>query len=196
MKKIIVSGNKHYGLSKSIYKKFPEAEFFSRSNGDLNLIDENQMDEFVNKSMEFDIYISCSYLPYFKQLMLLGKLWSRWNKEKKKGQIIVLGSTADWQVRADLYCLEKKSLRDFCNRFGRNGSGGGPNLYPGNGIRMTYLAPGMIDLPKQREKRGLDLAKLDPEYIVDVIEWLLQQPENINIYELSMDPVQYKKENI
>lgn len=192
MKKIIVSGNKNYGLAKSIYEAYPKAKFLSRSNGDLDLTKDEDMEKFIQESINYDVYISCSYLPEFKQLILLAKLWAKWNSIKKKGQLIVLGSTADWVSQARIYCAEKKALRDFCCRFGRNGSGGGPNLYPGNGIRITYLAPGMIDLPKQREKKGLDLAKLDPNYIVSVINWLIQQPENINIYELVMDPVQHE----
>ena len=192
MKSIIVSGNKHYGLGKSLYKKFPDASFFSRSNGDYDFMKNECMEKFAKASLDYDVYISCSYLPYFQQTLLLGKVWKYWNEAKKRDQMIVLGSTADWSTKMWFYPTEKKALKDFCRRYGGAASGGGPQLYPGNGIRITYVAPGMLDLPRQHEKHGHDLAKLDTDYLCGVIEWLIQQPRNVNIYDISMDPVQHE----
>ena len=192
MKKIIISGNKHYGLGESLFNKFPDALFCSRSNGEFDFSNMDSIEKFAKISLDYDVYINCSYIPYFKQLMLLGKVWRSWMETKKTGQMIVLGSTADWSTKIWLYPTEKKALRDFCRRFGGAGSGGGPNMHPGNGIRLTYIAPGMLDLPKQREKHGVDIAKLDINYLSGVIEWLINQPENVNIYEISMDPVQHE----
>ena len=190
MKNIILSGNKHYGLGKSLFEKFPDASFFSRSNGEFDFSDVQAMEHFAKISLDYDVYISCSYIPYFKQLLLLGKVWKTWTDSNKQGHIIALGSTADWSPKIWLYPTEKKALRDFCRRFGTAASGGGPNVTPGNGVRITYLAPGMLDLPKQREKHGDNIAKLDTTYLSGVIEWLINQPEDVNIYEISMDPVQ------
>lgn len=189
-KKIIVSGNKHYGLAKQICEQFPSALFCSRSNGDFNFSQYESMESFANLSLEYDVYISCSYIPYFRQLLLLAKVHNTWIENKKKGQMIILGSTADWSTKVWLYPTEKKALRDFCRRYAAWSSGGGPELHKGNGIRITYLAPGMLDLPKQKEKHGEQLAKINPQYIVNVIDWLINQPEHINIHEISMDPVQ------
>ena len=191
MKKVIISGNKHYGLGECLYKVFPDATFCSRSNGSYDLTDQEQMGTFVSKSMDYDVYIGCSYLPIFAQTILLAKLFKEWSNVKKKGQIIVVGSTADWSTKARFYSTEKKALRDFSRRMAGLCTGGGPQLYPGNGLRITYVAPGMIDLPKQRQKHGNDLAMVDPMYIANTIKWLTEQPENINIHEISMDPVQY-----
>jgi NADP-dependent 3-hydroxy acid dehydrogenase YdfG len=116
--------------------------------------------------------------------------WKSWSESNKKGHMIALGSTADWSPKMWLYPTEKKALRDFCRRYGGAASGGGPNLSPGNGIRITYVAPGMLDLPRQTEKYGEKIAKLDAHYLCGVVEWLIDQPDNVNIYEISMDPVQ------
>lgn len=191
MKKVIISGNKNYGLAKSLYKLFPDATFCSRSNGSYDLSVDSQITTFILESLNYDIFISCSYIPFFAQTILLAKLYKKWMDEKKIGQIIVVGSTADWSTKARFYSTEKKALRDFCRRMAGMSAGGGPDLYPGNNIRITYIAPGMIDLPKQREKHGEDLAKLDPDYIAEVIKWLTEQPANINIHDLSMDPIQH-----
>ena len=187
---ILVAGNKNYGLGKSIYENFPRAKFCSRSNGGYDFFKKEAIEKFANYSLHFSDCIFCSYIPYFFQTILLEKTWNLWNSEGKKGHMIVIGSTSDNSPKRWLYSIEKRALRDWCRVYGKSASGGGPELYPGNGIKITYIAPGMIDLPKQREKHGEKLAKLDPSYIVEVIKWVLSQPENVNIYDISMDPVQ------
>lgn len=189
-KKVIIAGNKHYGLSKSLEVAFPDATFCSRSNGDFNFFKTESVLKFAELSLDYDICIFCSYIPHFRQLLLLEEVWELWNKSKKKGQMIVLGSTADNSPKRWMYPIEKRALRDFCRVYGKSASGGGPDLYKGNGIRLTYVGPGMLDLPKQREKHGEKLAKLDTEYLANLIKWLITQPENINIYDITMDPVQ------
>lgn len=190
MKKIIVSGNKNYGLAKVLYEKFPKADFYSRSNGGFDFLREECCNEFAVESLNYDVYISCSYIPYFGQTNLLRRVYEQWSVERKKGRMIVFGSTADWGTRVWYYPTEKRALRDFCRRYGSSGSGGGPDLYPGNGILITYIAPGMIDLPRQREKYGEEMAKVDPYYLAGIVKWIMEQPENLNIYDISMDPVQ------
>jgi len=189
-KKIIIAGNKYYGLSKSLNITFPGATFCSRSNGEFNFFNKESVLQFAELSLDYDVCIFCSYIPHFYQILLLEKVWNVWSESKKKGQMIVLGSTADNSPRRMLYSIEKRALRDFCRVYGKSASGGGPELYKGNGIRITYVAPGMLDLPKQLEKHGEKIAKLDTGYLSDIIKWLVEQPDNINIYDISMDPVQ------
>ena len=191
MKKIIIAGNKNYGLSKSLYNKFPDAKFCSRSNGEFDFLFGEGREKFAQLSLDYDVCILCSYIPHFAQTHLAECVWVKWQQNKHKGQIIVLGSTADASPKRWMYPIEKRALRDFCRLYGKAASGGGPDLYPGNGIRITYVGPGMLDLPRQREKHGEDLAKLDIDYLSGVIEWIINQPENVNIYDITMDPVQY-----
>ena len=47
MKKIIISGNKNYGLGTSFYKVFPDADFFSRTNGEWDFQDAEQIKNFT-----------------------------------------------------------------------------------------------------------------------------------------------------
>ena len=81
MKKIIVAGNKNYGLAKSIFEAHSDAKFYSRTNGNLDLGKPLDRDVFVNHTLDYDVFISCSYLPDFKQLFLVGKVWRKWNEE-------------------------------------------------------------------------------------------------------------------
>ena len=190
MKTVIIAGNRNYGLGKTLAETYPNAKFCSRSCGGYDFKQLDQRNRFSELSLSYDVAILCSYIPQFNQVLVLNNLWETWNDAKHRGHIIVLGSTADTSPKRWLYPVEKRALRDFCRLYGKGASGGGPDLYPSNGIKITYVAPGMLDLPKQREKNGPDLAMLDTKYLVSVIQWLLDQPENVNIYDISMDPVQ------
>ncbi len=189
MKKIIVAGNPNYGLAKSIYKAHPEAKFYSRTNGELHLNTVEGRDLFAEKSLDYDVFIACSFMPYFKQLLLVAKVWKIWKDNNKKGSIIVMGSTADTSKGERFYPIEKRALKDFCRSYGDGASGGGPKLVKGNGIKITYIAPGVLDLPKQREKYPEELGKINTDYLVSIINWILFQPDDIVIYDISLDPV-------
>jgi hypothetical protein len=188
-KKIIIAGNPNYGLAKNLQKKYPNATFYSRSHGNLNLSKEEDRNIFGKESLKYEVCILCSYIPYFKQTLLVGRIWKEWTENKKPGNIIVLGSTADTSKGARFYCIEKRALKDFCRNYGDGASGGGPNLVPGNGVKITYIAPGVLDLPKQQEKYPIELGKLDPDYLAGVIDWVINQPDNVVIHDLSIDPV-------
>jgi len=189
-RKIIVAGNKNHGLAEAIYRKYPSAKFCSRSNGGYNFYMKESIEKFAVESLDYDVCVFCSSLYKFFQVIMVEKTWTVWDEHKKRGHFIVFGSTADSSQKVWLYPVEKRALRDFCRSYGKVASGGGPDLYPGRGIKITYIAPGMLDTPQQREKKGLKLAKLDPDYVVSVMDWILNQPDDVNIYDISMDPVQ------
>lgn len=192
MKKIIVSGNPNYGLAQALNEIFPEAEFYSRSHNGFDFKVHENHSEFARRSLGFDVYISCSCLSRFRQVLLLEEVYNTWINENHSGQIIVLGSSADTPVKGTpwIYPIEKKALRAFCRNLSM-ASLGGHGSKP-SGIRMTYLSPGHIDTPKANQKHpGVD--KLDPSYLAQIIKWVIDQPVEVNISELCLDPIQLRE---
>lgn len=188
MKTMIIAGNKNYGLGKHLYKEYSDATFYSRSCGGYDLCDRCQRQNFIEKSLSYDVFISCSYLPDYNQLFLVRDLWKYWNKKKKKGSIIVIGSTADNKNNSS-YSLEKKSLKTFCRNYGngfeiKNETG----LFETHGIKITYISPGLLDVGEQKEKY-LKINKIGPDYLVKTITWLLNQPEDILIHNLTIGAI-------
>ncbi len=100
--------------------------------------------------------------------------------------MIHIGSTADTGHRpgAWLYPVEKAALKTLNRNLTYSAIGNGR-------IRSTLLTTGYISTPKVEDKHP-DKLKLNPYYIVDTIEWILRQPEGVNINELSLDPIQAK----
>lgn len=181
--KILIAGNPDYGLAQAIKDKYPQAEFCSRTHNDWDLSIPSKQREFAELSMNYDVVISVSCIWKFNQTTLVQEVAKRWMEEKKLGYIIVLGSSADTPVKgtAWMYPAEKKALRAYCRQISQ--AVAGENDIP---FKMTYLSPGNMHTLKQDEKMP-DTPKLDTSYVADVIKWLINQPNYINISELCLD---------
>ncbi len=186
----MVVGNKNYGLAKAISKAFPQADFFSRTTSDTDLNRRDVRDEIAQLSLEYDVYISCSCLSQFRQTILLEQVFQKWRESKKQGQIICIGSSADRPVKGHgwLYPIEKKALKAYCQNLSLTCLGG--HGQEPSGLRITYISPGYLDTPKANDKHP-EVKKIDLSYLAETIQWVLEQPEGININEISLDPIQH-----
>ena len=140
-------------------------------------------------SLEYDVFISVSSLWKFHQTSLVQEVSKKWKEQKHKGYIIAVGSSADTPVKAStwLYPGEKKALRAYCRGVSQMVSG---DNY--SGFKMTYLSPGWMRTPIE-EKKHPDIPKLDLEYVANTVEWLINQPDTVNISELCLDEVRITK---
>jgi NAD(P)-dependent dehydrogenase (short-subunit alcohol dehydrogenase family) len=191
--KIIVSGNKDYGLSGSLSRIFEDAYFCSRSSSGHNLAKHEDREKFAQESLNYDVFINCSCLSQFRQVLLLEQVYQLWKDSNKKGHIISLGSTADTPVKGTswVYPIEKKALRNYCRNLSMASLGG--HGHPPSGIRVTYISPGYLSTPKMEEKhKGVD--KIDTGYLAELIKWVIEQPAKYNLSEICLDPVQVSNE--
>ena len=70
--------------------------------------------------------------------------------------------------------------------------GGGPRIkreLDKSNIKSTLISPGSLTTPSVMKKHP-DRKLIDTSYIAEVILWLIQQPEYVNINEISLDPIQ------
>lgn len=189
IKKTIISGNKNYGLGMALSQKVPGADFFSRSCGGYDFSKHEARVKFAELSCDYEVYISCSCLAQFRQTLLLEAVYQKWLETGKSGYIICLGSSADATVKGTqwLYPIEKKALRDYCRNLSL-ATLGGHGSKP-TGIRITYLSPGYLQT-SGADKKHPDVQKIDLDYMAELIQWLIQQPPNINISHMGLDPIQ------
>jgi NADP-dependent 3-hydroxy acid dehydrogenase YdfG len=182
-KKILVAGNKSYGLAKEIYKLYPEAFFASRTTGyDLGCKDGHT--GFAELSTEFDIIINCSALYKFHQTVLLDTIFKKCLEKSVSPHIICIGSTTD-RVKGGkvwLYNAEKKALRDYCNSLGINGVWG-------QGPKVSLISFGSLSNVQEKHP---DRKCIDINEAAQYIKWLIEQPKNLCINEISIDPMQGK----
>ena len=139
-------------------------------------------------SLKYDVFISVSSLYQFNQTTLVESVATKWLTNNHSGYLITVGSSADTPVKGTAwgYPAEKKALRAYTRQLSQIASCDTPQLW-----KCTYISPGNIHTPKQDEKMP-DTLKLDPDYIATVIQWLINQPDYINISELCLDRIQRK----
>tara|TARA_Y200000002_G_scaffold378071_1_gene384764 strand:- start:68 stop:631 length:564 start_codon:yes stop_codon:yes gene_type:complete len=183
--KILIAGNKEYGLAKSLYKLYPDAKFLSRST-EYNLGNRETRAKVGDMSLQYDIVILVSALGDFNQTLLAECIAKRWFEKNHKGYLIALGSSSDTPVKGTkwIYPVEKRALRAYMRQLSQAVSSDSPPNW-----KTTYISPGNMHTPKQDDKMP-DTPKLEPTYVAGVIKWLIEQPQSINISELCLDRIQ------
>lgn len=179
--KILVSGNAKFGIAKELEKIYPDANFASRSTGfDLTTTDGQSL--FADISQHHDIIIINSALWKFNQTVLLDTVYKKLIERKKSPRIICIGSTTDRvkNGKAWLYNAEKKALRDYCNTLAIGGVWS-------NVPKVTYISFGTLS---NNQEKHPDRICLDIKKAASYIKWVIDQPKDININEISLDPIQ------
>ena len=191
MKKILITGSRNYGLCEAICNLFDtlpniEYETASRSNG-YNLDNSDGYSKLANYYIDgdFDIFINNSAIWKFHQVMIVESVFNAMEEADRKGQIINIGSTADTGVKGRTwrYPTEKKALKAY-NRDLTYMAIGGSN------IKTTLISPGSLTTSSVMKKHP-DRKLIDVEYIAELVVWTINQPEYINVNELSIDPIQH-----
>ena len=196
MKKILITGSRNYGLCEAICNLFDtinkgyidteiEYETASRSNGyqlDTNKGQKKLAEHYINEN--FDIFINNSAIWKFQQVMIVESVFNAMEEADRKGHIINIGSTADTGVKGRTwrYPTEKKALKAY-NRDLTYKAMGGSN------IKTTLISPGSLTTSSVKKKHP-DRKLIDVEYIAELVMWTINQPEYINVNELSIDPIQ------
>lgn len=187
---ILIAGNPEYGLAQSINEQWKELNvrqmtFKSRSVSNTDLTSVHEQKEFAKLSLEYKTTILVSCMWGYEQVKLAERIAKQWIEHKHDGYLIVLGSSADTPVKGSAwsYPVEKKALRAYCRQLSQISAG--ENEYK---FKVTYLSPGNMHTPKQDEKMP-GAVMLDTEYVAGILEWLVTQPEHVNISELTLDRI-------
>jgi NADP-dependent 3-hydroxy acid dehydrogenase YdfG len=179
--KILVAGNKNFGLAAELFKLYPDAFFASRTTGyDLTANDDQK--RLADLALEYDVFINCSALWKFNQTVLLDAVYKKCTENNHRPYIICIGSTTDRVKKggAWLYNAEKKALRDYCNSLGMNGVWG-------SAPKITLISFGSLSNVQNKHP---DRTCMNIDRAATYIKWLIEQPRDICINEISIDPLQ------
>lgn len=175
---MLCTGNPaHATVASAIAKKFPHADFASRTSGyDLTFWPEGTEAYFRSKIINYNIFINSSFICGGGQLALLEATWDEWSKNNIKGHIINIGSTAehistdDFRVTSvyGTYSIQKRALRDRSLQLNNK-----------SGIKTSHITAGGINDGKLGHEKWL---KLDD--IANTIEWILNNPNQIPLLEM------------
>ena len=188
MKKVAVTGHTN-GIGEGIYLYFSNMGYdvkgFSRSNGyDLN--EQETLDRIVVETSDYDIFVNNAFneLTGFSQVQLLHKLFPSW--KDKEGWIINISSIASDYISGrqvpDPYCITKVALDEYAKQLSW--------LLPR--VNIVTIRPGRVDTQLIKKIPGRKLRVSD---IVNTIDWIISQPEDVHINEVTIrvkDPDKYK----
>lgn len=183
--KILIAGNKDFGLAKEIGSSLAEHQltFVSRSSTQaLDLTKAEHQQQFADMALDHDVVILCSALWKFNQTLLLEATYKKLKAAGKRTLIVCIGSTTDRVKKATdwLYNAEKKALRDYTNSLAIAGVWA-------TGPRVSLISFGSLSNVQHKHP---DRKCLPIERAAEYIRWIIEQPGDLHINEISIDPLQ------
>ena len=179
--KILITGNKNFGVAAELYELYPDATFVSRETG-YDLTSKSGQTRLAEQIVNYDVFVNCAALWKFNQTVLLDTVYKSCMDSTHDIHIINVGSTTDRVKNGKpwLYNAEKKALRDYSNTLGISGVWD-------KGPKVSYISFGTLsnNQNKHPDRRTIDI-KIAAQYI----KWMIDQPKFLNINELSVDPIQ------
>ena len=171
---MLCTGNPaHATVASSIKRKFPSADFASRTTGyDLRFWDPDSEDFFRNRIKNYNIFINSSFICGGGQLALLETTFQEWSAIGIKGHIINIGSSSEYlgvtdpQVKDQIYgiySIQKRALRDRSLQLNNQ-----------KGIKTSHITAGGLDDGKPEHAGWLNL-----DLLADTIAWILKNPADI-----------------
>lgn len=177
----LITGNGQQGLSAAIGKQLPAVTYISRSSG-FDLTNHQDQLRCAELALEHDVFINCAALWRFNQTVLMDAVYKACTAAGHRIHLVAIGSTTDRvkNGKAWLYNAEKKALRDWCNTLAIGGVWS-------NGPKVSYVSLGTLS---NNQDKHPDRRCLDIDQAAGYVIWLLNQPQGININEISIDPMQ------
>ena len=185
--KVLITGNREKDLCK-ITTELLEAigytvETLSRKT-DWDLGNWEVIPKIIEKANDFDIFINMFANWRFNASLISYYLFKDWESKKFNDRFILnIGSTTDRVKRAktNLYHYEKLAFREISNGLSMAG------VWAKDTPRMTLLSVGTMD---NRADNNPGRKTLNMDKVAGYILWILQQPKDIHVNELSIDPMQ------
>ncbi len=179
--RILITGNSEKGLAAALAKVYPDATFASRVNG-YDLTTKDGYKKLVDQITEFDVFVNSSALWKFNQTLILDAVYKKCVDAKHDIHIVNIGSTTDRVMKATswMYNAEKKALRDYCNSLSLT------HVWEG-GPKVSLISLGSLSNVQAKHPARICL---DIDRAATYIKWIIDQPTDICINEISLDPIQ------
>lgn len=174
--KVAITGHSK-GIGKAIHAQLEQHGYqctgFSRSNGyDISVADD--IDRIVQQSLESDVFVNNAYHD-FAQCEILDKLFSLWKDDNTK-TIVNINSRARYGLgKAKFYGQTKMEL--FANAKSK--------MFSDKKCRIININPGYVDTEMASHMAG-KVKMLTTDQLANIVMWTINQPQEIEIGELSV----------
>ena len=176
--KIAITGHSK-GIGKALYDKLSAnhtVEGFSRSNG-YDIITKQSI--IIRSSKDCDVFVNNAYSG-FAQLDILKGMYNQWQNSSDKTIVNIISRAKYYKVgqtQNEEYCAHKKALDDLSSTMIFNRAR--------KKCRIINVNPGYVktDMVSHISE---DVEMLTAQEVADCIAWAIEQPQHIEIAELSL----------
>jgi len=179
--KVLVTGNPNYkGLAHGIQQALEGTEHTVEFIGRFNGWSLRETDRIADHAKDFDVFVNSQYGQTGEQQNILSDVYDKF----EKGHIINLGSTKEyWRDKEDAYTENKIELHNLSKERCKW------HCWGNSEIKMTYISFGNLASESQLARND-GKVKIDLKQAGEYIKWIMEQPANINLHYLALDPVQ------
>lgn len=162
--KVAITGHTK-GLGKELYNRFDDVKGFSTSN-DYDVSDNYDRAKIINQIRDCDLFINNAH-PFFDQTRLLFEVFDEWKYEDKTIVNIISRAKYDNISKGFMYAASKASLSHLSHNLRFNTD---------KKCKIIDVNPGLLES---------ELSSLAYKEIADIVMWCINQPEHIEIGEIS-----------
>ena len=180
-KRIAITGHSS-GIGKHIYDKLKSDKSYDVSgyslDNDYNIEDSQKI---IDACIDDDIFINNAFYNW-SQIDILFKLYSEWQDKNKV--IINIGSVVGdtknpWQEK---YQIQKKTLENACKQLQPLGRCKIIN------VKLGWVDSEMMDSWLDGKSLPDNFKILKPDNVLDILLYIINQPSNICIKEIAIEP--------
>lgn len=171
--KIAITGHTK-GIGKAIADLYPNMLGFSRSNG-YDITVANNITRIVDESADCDAFVNNAYHD-FVQCDLLESMFEQWKHDPTKTIVNIISRARYGRGKAKFYSQTKMELYNKAKNM---------MFDPTKRCRIININPGYVKtdmVSHVTETRNM----LTPEQLAGMIKWCLDQPQGVEIGELSV----------
>ena len=170
--KVAITGHSR-GIGRAIADLYYSDEVigFSRSNG-YDISSAETINKIINQSVDCDVFVNNAYHD-FAQCDLLEGIFSQWKDDPSKTIVNIISRAKYGLGKAKFYGQTKMELYAKAKTL----------MFSNKRCRIININPGYV---KTDMVSHVDVKMLTPEQLASMIKWCLDQPQGIEIGELSV----------
>lgn len=176
--RVAITGHSR-GIGKAIADLYTDVKGFSRSNGyDIETVPE----QIIKESLDCDVFINNAYSSD-SQIKLFDLIFKHWSNDPNK-TIVNVNSLRKYIKDLSTFPAYTANKKQLSNQTLAK-------MFTNKQCRVININPGAVETAMASNLPNLE--KIQPEDVAQVVKWCLDQPQHIEIAEITVKHKRLKK---